>query len=370
MDIGQFGATLSEAAQLRRAGELLAREAASQFEQARRLADDGRRKGFSIVRAISCMANGGLKDGYEREVSEEYSRRAGGAHDPSRIRVPFGALADRAMTVGSASQAGYLAGGLDVTLGEALRGYSVAFDAGISTLSGLRSNVQIAQEAAEGTGYWIAEVGTATASAPTFAGVTLSPKHAGGYVEISRQLLTQAPGADAFVGRSLRRTIGKLLDAAIINGTGTGDLQGFVGMTGLGTLVGTGLDHADLLAEQEAVSNAYVSEANHKFVGSPDVRELLGARAVGTSAGIAPFCWQDDRVLNRPAYATPACGTQTIVHGDFSQAVLATWGPDAFELQLNPYAGFQSGIVGVRVLISCDLAVLNVGALRVISAIT
>jgi hypothetical protein len=39
-------------------------------------------------------------------------------------------------------------------------------------------------------------------------------------------------------------------------------------------------------------------------------------------------------------------------------------------VQLNPYANFRAGIVGLRVLISCDLAVLNTGAIRVIEAIT
>jgi HK97 family phage major capsid protein len=367
----EFTLALSDAARQRRAAELLVREAASTFVAAERRRQEARGHRFSITRAVQCMSRGGLTDGIEAEIGQEMAMQAGRQHDPHRVLLPWGALmGERALIVGTGAQGGYLADGLEVTIGEALRGYSVAFDAGINTLSGLRMDVQIAQEVAAGTGYWLPELGTSTASEQVLGAATLSPKRAAGYVEVSRQLLKQSPGVDAFIGRSLRRTIGKLLDTAIISGTGTEQPLGFLNMSGLTVTTGTGLDHADLLAEQEAAADAYVTEANHKFVGSPDVRKLLSARAVGTAAGEAPFLWQDDKVLNRPAYATPAAGTGVIVHGDFAQALLGLWGPGTFELHVNPYAGFQAGIVGVRVLINCDLAVLNVGALRVISGIT
>ena len=373
MDHTEFSLALSDAARQRRAAEMLVREAAATFQQAERQRAENRGHRFSIVRAIKAMTaegGAGLRDGLEAEVAQEMAHRAGRGYDQNKVILPFGALLNRAMVVGTGASGGYLADHLNVTIGEALAGYSVAFDSNISTLSGLQYDVQVAQEVTSGTGYWVAELGTATASAPTFGAVTMSPKHAGGYVEISRNLLVQSPGVDAFVGRSLRRTLGKLLDTAIISGTGTEEPLGFLNNTDLTVTTGTGLAYADLLAEQEAVADAYVTEASHKFIGSPDVRTLLAERAIGTSAGVAPFCWQDDRILNRPAYATPACGTQTIVHGDFSQVVLGLWGPGVFELELNPYANFQAGIVGVRVLVSCDLAVLNNDAIRVLSDIT
>ena len=370
MNTTEFSLALSDAARQRRAAELLVREAAATFQQAERQRAESRGPRFSIVRTIECMATTGLHNGLEAEVAQECAYRAGRTHDPNRVLLPWGALLNRTMVVGTGAAGGYLADNLDVAIGEALAGYSVALDAGLTTIPGLQSNVSVAQELTDGTGYWTAEVGTATASLPTFGAATLSPKHAGGYVEISRNLLKQSPGVDAFVGRSLRRTIGKLLDAAIISGTGTTEPLGFLNNSKLTVGTGTGLTHAGLLAEQEAIAGAYVTEANHRFIGSPDVRKLLGARAVGTSAGVAPFMWQDDKILNRPAYATPACGTQTIVHGDFSQAVLGLWGPAAFELQINPYANFKAGIVGVRVLVSCDLAVLNNDAIRSLKSIT
>jgi HK97 family phage major capsid protein len=372
--ITEYGLALSDAARQRRAAELLVREAASTFANAERQRQAERGHRFSIVRAIRCMSaegGAGLRDGLEAEVAQEMARQAARHHDANKVLLPWGALmGDRAMNVSTNAQGGFLADGLEVTIGEALRGYSVAFDAGIQTLSGLTVDVQVARESTEGTGYWIAEQGTATASQGVLAAATLAPRHAGGYTEISGRLLQQAPGVDAFVGRSLRRTIGKLLDKAIVNGTGTNEPLGLLNTTGIGTAVGTGLTHAGLLGEQETITNAYVNEAGHKWIGSPDVRKLLGARAVGTSAGIAPFIWQGDSILNRPAFASPAVGTQKLVHGDFSQALLGLWGPGVFELQVNPFAGFQSGVVGVRVLLSCDLAVLNAGALRCVTGIT
>lgn len=367
----RFALAVSEAAEHQRRARELVSEAGRRLDMAQMMAAARRGHRFSIVRAVQAMTadgGGGLVDGLEAEVAQETARQAGRVHDRNRVLLPFGVLmGQRTLIAGTGAAGGYIADNLDVTIGEALRGFSVAFDAGVSSLSGLKSNVQIAQESTSGDGYWIGETGTATTGNVTFGAAPLAPKHAGGYLEISGQLLKQAPGVDVFLGRSLRRTLGKLLDTAVISGTGTDEPLGIVNTDGVTVGTGTGLDYGDLLAEQEAVAAAYAAEANHVFIGSPDVRTLLSERARGT--GGDRFLWDDDRVLGRRAFATPACGTQTIVHGDFSQVVLGLFGPDAFELQVNPYAGFSSNKVGVRVLLTCDLALLNPTAVRVLSAI-
>jgi hypothetical protein len=41
--------------------------------------------------------------------------------------------------------------------------------------------------------------------------------------------------------------------------------------------------------------------------------------------------------------------------GDFSQVIVGEWG--VLEIETNPYAQFQAGIVGVRALYTCDVGV-------------
>jgi hypothetical protein len=54
--------------------------------------------------------------------------------------------------------------------------------------------------------------------------------------------------------------------------------------------------------------------------------------------------------------------------GDFSQVVIGEWG--VLELQTNPYAQFQAGIVGVRALYTCDVGVRNAAAFAIGTGMT
>jgi hypothetical protein len=45
----------------------------------------------------------------------------------------------------------------------------------------------------------------------------------------------------------------------------------------------------------------------------------------------------------------------TMFGGDFSQVIVAEWG--VLEVEANPYAQFQAGIIGVRALYSLDIGI-------------
>jgi hypothetical protein len=48
-------------------------------------------------------------------------------------------------------------------------------------------------------------------------------------------------------------------------------------------------------------------------------------------------------------------GSGTVLAGDFSQVVIGEWG--VLEIEANPYAQFQAGIVGIRALYTVDVGV-------------
>ena len=54
--------------------------------------------------------------------------------------------------------------------------------------------------------------------------------------------------------------------------------------------------------------------------------------------------------------------------GDFSQVVIGEWG--TVEIEANPYANFQAGIVGVRAMYSCDVLVRYPAAFSIGTGIT
>jgi len=58
----------------------------------------------------------------------------------------------------------------------------------------------------------------------------------------------------------------------------------------------------------------------------------------------------------------------TMLFGDFAQVIVAEWG--VLEVEVNPYANFQAGIIGVRALASIDIAVRHPTAFSAASSIT
>ena len=362
---------LNEAEQHNRAARLLAQEAARELalaEQKRKAS--GHR--FSIVRAVRAMTRdgeAGLFSGYEAEVAQETAARAGRPHDPARPMLPWGALlGERTLQVGTGSLGGYMVG-TSADAWDALAPYSITMQAGVTLLSGLVGNVVIGRET-PGTSMWIAETGSGTASELTLGGVTLTPKSGIGYMAASGRLLKQAPDvADALVARSLRRELGLLVDQAIVAGTSTDSTVplGVRYTSGVTVSTGTGANYATMLAEQKAVAAANVLDSKHTFIGNPDARELLAARDCGTSG--ARYLWDNDRIVNRPAYVTPAVPTKVIVHGDWSQVALGLWG-NGFVLEHNPFANFAADIHGFRIMVACDVGVLQPTAVRCLVGIT
>lgn len=295
--------------------------------------------------------------GYERRVLEAAAQNDGEPFDPQRVRVPWGLLA-RDLQVGTSSAGGYLVGSDVLTPQDILRGFSVAADAGVTMIPGLTGNTSIPTTTTAPTGYVFAsEAGTATESTPVTGQVALTPKTIGAYVELSRNLLLASPIAEAYARRVLLGAVGQVLDAQILQGAGSGGE-----MTGLFNLANVQVSTAttfDLAAFNECVklsSEAGARDADLSFISTPAVRELLGNRENGTGGGNG-FLWSGGRVGNAmPGYASNDCPSASAIIGPWPQVVVGMWGAGPM-IEVNPYAQFKSGIVGLRVLLSADMGV-------------
>ena len=322
---------------------------------------------FSLKRLLpAMMTERGLADGFEREICTEAARALDREFDPHRIIIPWRVLAQRDLT--STNSGTYLIDTANVGVADALKPWSVSVRAGCTLLTNLKSNVTVPRIDGDLTGGWLASDGVSaiTPSQPTLGQVSLSPKTWGGIVQFSHQFARQFD-AEPFLRAQLLRTAGRALDAAILNASGnTGQPLGLIN-SGLPSTSGATFSLATAAAMRKTVAAAGADDAMATFVASPATREVLAQRDRGTDTGI--MVWANDRIDNRAAYATPDCPDGVLIHGDFSKVAVGLWGP-GFEFQVNPYADFSRGLLQARVLLMCDVAIMQTDALMLATSVS
>jgi HK97 family phage major capsid protein len=330
-------------------------------------------KRFSIVRAINAVVNHDwTKAGFEAEVSRATAQRIGKQLNDHSFIMPLDIMS-RELIVGSSTDGGYLVGTQHQASSfiELLRNRSVAMRLGARTLSGLQGNVTIPTQATAGAAAWLLESGTATANTPTFGQKTLSPKHVAGYMELSRQLLMQSsPDAEMLVNADLAAILALKVDAAVLAGTSTDSSVplGIRYQSGLGTAnptAGTAVTYADLIKFQSTVAASNALFDQFSYVCHPLLAGLLMSKAKFTNGGVP--IWEgallDGNMVGKPAMSSVQITSGTMLGGDFSQVVIGEWG--TVEIESNPYANFQAGIVGVRAFYSCDVLVRYAAAFAI-----
>lgn len=329
----------------------------------------GETQRFSLRNAVLAAVNKDWsKAGFELECSRGVAQKLGRTADDHRFYVPFevlerpiGETGRRDLTAASAGAGGYLVETANVGFIEMLRNRSVVLNMGATRLSGLQGNVTVPRQSAAATAYWLANEGTATTeSQQTFVQMSLTPKTAGAYTEISRQLLLQSsPAAESIVSNDLAMQVALAVDLAALEGSGaSGQPTGLSNTAGIGSVTGTSLAAAGVIEFQTDVASANVNPLRGGYVTTPAVAGLLMARPELPSTGTTRL-WQgniwDGTLFNLRAMTSNQLTAATMVFGDWSELVLAEWG--VLEVEVNPYANFQAGIVGVRAMYSVDVGV-------------
>jgi hypothetical protein len=322
---------------------------------------------FSFARMVDCMANGKLT-GAERELLQESARHAQETFDETRVRLPWSLFA-RDLSTASGSAGAFLVATETGEAFDVLRPWSVAARAGVSIVERLRGNQTLPRTTAKTTGYWLADETTAiTSSTPSLGQISLTPKTGGGLVTFSRQLANQA-AVESYVRRELLRTVGTLVDQAILNGSGaSGQPTGILATAGVQSQSGTTLGLAGVTNMKEQCASNNAPDEAIAFVGTPQVRELLETRERATGSG---FVWDADTVASRRALVSSDVPAATLICGAWSDAILALWG-DGFVFELNPFdpTGFKTGTIQARLVVSCDVAIAHPSAWCVASSIT
>ena len=337
---------------------------------------DSETKNYSLVRAIHAVIHKDwTKAGFEAEVSKAIAQRMGKNLSEHSVMIPL-EVQQRVLQVGTAAQGGNLVGTdyRGASFIDILRNRSVAFRAGARPLPGLMGPVAIPRKTAAAAVGWVGEVGTATVNEMTIGQLTMTPRHIAGYQEFSRQLMMQAsPEIESLITTDLADGIAVGLDAAVISGTGANTPTGIRFTSGLGTAnptAGTATVYADMIRFQSTVASANAMFANFAYLTTPTVAAILMGKPRFTNSD-TPI-WEggilDGRCVGMPAMSSLQLGTGTVLAGDFSQVLVGEWG--GLEVEVNPYANFQSGIVGVRAFYTADVGVRYAGAFAVGTGIT
>ena len=319
----------------------------------------------SISRILQSQMEGRSLSGAEAEFSQEAERRNG--RKAEGVYVPLAAFEKRG-TVNTTTTGNDLVG-VDHRASEyigPLRNNLLARKLGVRVLSNLRGNVSIPKYATGTTAGWVAEGGALTGSDMTFDSVTLTPKHAGGITEMSRQLIQQSsPDIEALIRDDLAAVLAQAIDSALIKGGGANEPTGVLATAGIQTSNLATLSWANVLGMLQKLDIVNASAAN--IVASTKVK----AKLMGTlkSAGIAGFLMEGGRMADLPCYfsnqvaeKTGAPNTGKLIAGDWSQVMLGIW--SEVDLLVNPFdsTAYARGGVLVRAMATCDIAVRHPNA--------
>jgi HK97 family phage major capsid protein/HK97 family phage prohead protease len=339
---------------------------------------------YSLIKAIRASYEQKWDNApFELECSRTIAQTLGKVVDPKRFYVPYEILerqtelhrqqGQRDISIATGGGA-FLVGTQNLGFIEILRNRSVAFRMGATRLTGLVGNVTIPKQTASATAYWLASESTSiTESQQTFVQVGLSPHTCGAYTEISRQLLLQSsPGAEGIVSDDLARIVATAVDLGVIKGSGGGgEPKGIINTTGIGSVTGTSLAAAGIIEFQTDVAGANVMPMIPGYVTTSAVAGLLMVRpelpTTGTTRLWIGNIW-DGTMFGLRAMSSEQMPSATMLFGDWSSIVVGEWG--VLEVEVNPYASFAAGIIGVRAFYTMDVAMRIPAAFSYANTIT
>lgn len=312
--------------------------------------------------------------GIEGEAHRALAEKLGPLMHGGQFYVPADFLY-RDLQVAVGSGGGFLVGAKNVSFIDSLRNASVVFRLGATRLPGQRENIVLPKQVGNSTIAWLStETSQAAESTSSFTQVSGTPKTAASYSEISEKLLKQSnPAAEGIVTRGLAADLAVGVDAAAVNGTGAnGQPTGILQTSGIGSVSGTALGYAGLVEAQTDIAdnNAVLDPNALGYCTTPLIAQVLKGRQRFTSTD-SPL-WKGaihaGEIEGVQALSTKNMPANTLLYGDWSSVIVAEWG--VLIVELNPFADFRAGIVGVRALWSVDVLVQQPVSFTPITSIT
>lgn len=336
-------------------------------------------RNYSLRRAI--RASAAEINSFERELSKDLERTTPLVTGGNSFIAPWEIFTEahqhltRADIVGSTTAGGYLTYTENIPCADALRPLMLVGGLGATFVDSPGPNIALPKQTGAATANWLsAETSTATESDQVFGQVAFAPHTVSGYTEFSRlSVLQSAPSSVEFVvRRDLLAIVARALDLAAISGQGTaGQPQGLVGMTGVGTWSGTTASLATVVAATAVLSNALNESTG--VAASLAAASILKQR---TETSYSTRTLWEGSLINGTCTGLPGRSSTALtgalaVIGSWNYLNVCVWG-GGVEIAVNPYAtgNFQAGIVGMRALLTADVAPTWPSAFNVATTIT
>ncbi len=319
--------------------------------------------------------------GRAREVSAEFARRSG--RSPSGLFFPM--VERRSLNLSTGNGSALVQTDVATSVIDVLRAKSVVMKLGAQTLSGLVGNLALPRLASSASVSWVADGTNLTPSNPTIEQQLFQPRHCGGVVSLSRQLLIQSsPDVAAVVESDLAALIATAIDMAALAGTGGVQPTGILNLPGLavvsGGANGAAITWQNVQALVGAIDQANALDGKLGFATNAKVAKQMRSTLRTPADSVSNFVLNDSGPLagypivttqNVPSTGSKGSGTglSSMIFGDWSSLYIASW--SMLDILVNPYSAtsYLSGGVDVRAVATVDCGVRHVAAFAAITDI-
>lgn len=335
-------------------------------------------KRYSILRGIRHLlfqrdkqfADMKVDASFEIECSNEIASRLGVS--PKGVLVPYEmqpgvmsaerARAQRDAVVSAPTNAGYLVGTnlIPSEFIELPRNMFLADKIGVRTLSGLVGNVDFPKQTAAGTASWVGESTAGNETDITVGKVSLTLKTVTAFYDYSRKLLLQStPSIDRLINEDLDMILRLAIDKAIFHGSGGDQPTGIVGTSGVGSVVGAGLNWEKVVEFRTDVAVGNLLASNMSFVTDPVTYGKLMTRP--KEAGYPVYLLNDNgQLIKYPVWDSNQITAGYLFFGDGSKVLVGEWG--VLDVLPDPYTASTKGDIRIIGFKSVDVAVRHAGA--------
>lgn len=331
---------------------------------------------FSIVKALRDASPKNSKglEGAEKEFHEIGMQENRNADLPSKevpsLCIPLSYLSratSQTVTEDSGSYGGALVQNQAPRMVDPLRPKLAFEELGASFMTGLSGGDIPLVVDNDFAMTFLAETAAITPQKKTYAGPTLSPKRAGGAVDISNQLLMQTSvDVDNRVAKGLTNGFKQLLHGAIINGAGGVAPTGLLSYSGINAAAATAAQAASWARIVELMSLIEEDNATDESLGfllSPTLKAAL--KQIKKDAGSGRFLLENNMIDGYKTISTslvPSLLDDTtdvypLIYGDFKQMVIGQWG--SINVTINPYSADLSNSVRLVLNTYADMQIAN-----------
>jgi HK97 family phage major capsid protein len=203
-----------------------------------------------------------------------------------------------------------------------------------------------------------AELAPAAESDPVLGSVSLSPKNVTAQITVSRQILVQSVGSEAWIRRELAQAFATELDRVSLLGSGaSGQALGILNTpTAQSVTFGGAATWAKVVSFEQLAGQANAIRENCAFIVGTATRSKW-KQAVKTGTGAVGFIMDSDHTVNgyRAEGTSKLDSTNQVVYGDFSELYIGTFGADALGLVVDGITQAKTGKVVITANRFCDV---------------